>query len=188
MVLTCTVIHRQARSTVYRRVAPDGNGLIKKSDPQRCLAACTKIESRKLAARIVDHPPTVIICRRLVTIKLYEPHLSVAQFVCPKAAWNNLKLFFDLRTVNGMPETYMQSVTDKERVDDPLLFHIQGETDPLSSSRTPQSEYQQQPQSHRYCFNFIVFDPFVVGFSNHEQIWWAMRLHLVSGTLMPFSL
>jgi hypothetical protein len=79
--------------------------LIKKSDAERCLAAYAETEGRKSAARIVDDPPTVFIRRRLVTIKLYEPLLGVAQFVCPKAAWSNFKLFFDLRTINGMPET-----------------------------------------------------------------------------------
>ncbi len=92
-------------ATVYRRVAPERNGLIKKSETERRLAAYAEMEAWKLAAWIVDDPSTVFICRRLVTIKLYEPLLGVAQFVCPKAAWSNLKLFFDLRTVNGMPET-----------------------------------------------------------------------------------
>jgi hypothetical protein len=95
--------------------------LIKKSDTERRLAAYAEIESRKLAARIVDDPPTVFIRRRLVTIKLYEPLLGVAQFVCPKAAWSNLKLFFDLRAVNGMAETYIESVTDNDRVGGPLF-------------------------------------------------------------------
>src|SRR5437016_6018458 len=104
IVLSWTGAHRQARATVYRRVAPERNGLIKKSDTERRLAAYAEMEAWKLAAWIVDDPPTVFICRRLVTIKLYEPLLGVAQFVCPKAAWSNLKLFFDLRTVNGMPE------------------------------------------------------------------------------------
>ena len=97
IALSWTGAHRQARAAVDRRVAPERNGLIKESDADRCLAAYTKIEGRKLAARIVDDPPTVFIRRRLVTIKLYEPQLGVAQFVCPKAAWSNLKLFFDLQ-------------------------------------------------------------------------------------------
>ena len=84
-----------------------------------------------------------------MTIKLHEPKLGVAQFICPKAAWSNLKLFFDLRTVNGMAETQMESVTDNDRVGDHLFSRVQGQTDPLSCSRTAQGEYHEQPQSCR---------------------------------------
>src|SRR4030095_5706172 len=115
IVLPWTGADRQACATVYRRVAPERNGLIKKSDMERRLAACTKIEGRKLAARIVDDPPTIFICRPLVTIELYEPQLGVAQLVCPKAGWSNLKLFFDMRAIDGMPQTYIKSVTDEHR-------------------------------------------------------------------------
>src|SRR3990172_9626021 len=135
IALPWTGAYRQARATIHCGVVRERNGLIKKSDTDRRLAARTKIEGRKLAARVVDDPPTVFIRRRLVTIKLNEPKLGVTQFVCPEAAWSNLKLFFDLRTVDGMAEIQMESVTDNDRVGDPLLFRVQGQTDDLSCSR-----------------------------------------------------
>src|SRR5262249_25417875 len=120
MALPWTGAHRQARAPAYRRVIPERKSLTSEDDINRCLVAYAEIEGRKLAPRTVDDPPTVFIRRRLVTIKLYEPELGIAQFVCPKAAWSNLKVFLDLRTVNGMVETQMERVTDNDRVGAPL--------------------------------------------------------------------
>src|SRR3990172_2865130 len=77
IVLSWTGAHRQAHATLHRRVVPERNGLIKKSDTDRRCAARTKIEGPKLVARVVDDPPTAFIRCRLVTIKLNEPKLGV---------------------------------------------------------------------------------------------------------------
>ncbi len=43
----------------------------------------------------------------------------------------------------------MESVTDHDWVGDPLLFRVKGQTDPLSRSRTAESECEQQRQDCR---------------------------------------